>query len=33
MSGDWRRQRNSGALTEWGRIFRDGYLKRVKASR
>jgi hypothetical protein len=29
MSGDWRREVNSGQLTEWGRIFRDDYLRRV----
>jgi len=33
MSGDWRHERNTGELTEWGRIFRAEYLDRVNLDR
>ena len=31
MTGDWRTHLNNGELNEWGKIFRDYYLKRVPA--
>ena len=32
MTGDWRKSKNDGELTEWGRIFRDHYLKPVASA-